>query len=101
LLDRFDVIEVQAPGPKHFETVLANIIADERERLGAGPEALPAVPPATYLALSKFLSGKGGSIRAVQKAYRSWLSDLALKTLVPPREAMPGPRADTVIRLHR
>lgn len=68
LLTRLRVVPAPAPGPEHFESVMASIARDLAEELGVPVALLPDLPAEAKAKLREAF-GKGFSLRRIKAAY--------------------------------
>ena len=73
LLDRFDVIHIPRPEPKHVPAILETIREDVIERLGIHPAAFPETTKEDIRRFRELFERSSGSLRVLRKAFRSML----------------------------
>ena len=78
LLDRFQVIHMDAPGIEHFDAIYDVLQTEEARRLGLAVEDLPDIEEWQMSDLKRTLRSQNASLRIVGRAYRKFLADAAL-----------------------
>lgn len=73
LLDRFDVLRIPRPEPKHVPAILETIREDVIERLGIHPAAFPETTKEDIRRFRELFERSSGSLRVLRKAFKSML----------------------------